>query len=166
MSLAVEALASTPTVRAVDANGLDLLSKRELEVVRSLAEGLTNREIAERMGLSQHTIKNYLFRIFDKLGVSNRIELLFMTLSQGKPAPILQGLLMDPTEGFDEATLASCQKAAEDGVVAAQLALARMYGMGRDAAQAYKWFSIAIDQITRTKNSLKKAMNAARLAEA
>ena len=63
-------------------NGFDLLSKRELEVVRSLAEGLTNREIAEKLGLSQHTVKNYLFRVFDKLGVSSRVELLFMTLSQ------------------------------------------------------------------------------------
>jgi two-component system, NarL family, nitrate/nitrite response regulator NarL len=83
LSFAVEALAASPTVRAVDANGLNLLSKRELEVVRCLAEGLTNREIAERLGLSQHTIKNYLFRVFDKLGVSSRLELLFMTLSQG-----------------------------------------------------------------------------------
>jgi len=82
MSFAVEALASFPSVCAVDANGLDLLSKREMDVVRSLAEGLTNREIAERLGLSQHTIKNYLFRVFDKLGVSNRLELLFMTLTQ------------------------------------------------------------------------------------
>ena len=82
MSYAVEALASLPNVRAVDANGLNLLSKRELEVVRCLAEGLTNREIAERLSLSQHTIKNYLFRVFDKLGVSSRLELLFMTLNQ------------------------------------------------------------------------------------
>lgn len=82
MAFAVEALASFPTVCAVGANGLDLLSKREMEVVRSLAEGLTNREIAEQLGLSQHTIKNYLFRVFDKLGVSNRLELLFMTLTQ------------------------------------------------------------------------------------
>ena len=88
MSFAVEALASSPTVRAVDANGLDLLSKREMEVVRSLAEGLTNREIAERLGLSQHTIKNYLFRVFDKLGVSSRVELLFMTLSQARSGAI------------------------------------------------------------------------------
>jgi two-component system nitrate/nitrite response regulator NarL len=82
MSYAVEALASSPVVRAVDANGLSLLSKREMDVVRSLAQGLTNREIAARLGLSQHTIKNYLFRVYDKLGVSSRLELLFMTLTQ------------------------------------------------------------------------------------
>jgi len=82
LAFAVEALASSPEVRAVDANGLSLLSKREMDVVRSLAEGLTNREIAERLGLSQHTIKNYLFRVYDKLGVSSRLELLFMTLTQ------------------------------------------------------------------------------------
>ena len=82
LTFAVEALASSPTLRAVDANGLSLLSKREMDVVRSLAEGLTNREIAERLGLSQHTIKNYLFRVYDKLGVSSRLELLFMTLTQ------------------------------------------------------------------------------------
>lgn len=89
MSYAVEALASSPVVRAVDSNGLSLLSKREMDVVRSLAEGLTNREIAERLGLSQHTIKNYLFRVYDKLGVSSRLELMFMTLTQaGAPRTI------------------------------------------------------------------------------
>src|SRR3989442_1537020 len=67
-------------VVVVSAN-LDEDPQRELEVVRRLAEGLSNREIAERLGLSQHTIKNYLFRVFDKLGVSSRLELLFMTLN-------------------------------------------------------------------------------------
>jgi DNA-binding NarL/FixJ family response regulator len=84
MSYAVEALASVPIVRAIDANGLNRLSNRELEVVRCLADGLTNREIAKRLGLSQHTIKNYLFRMFDKLGVSSRVELLVVALSQAK----------------------------------------------------------------------------------
>jgi DNA-binding NarL/FixJ family response regulator len=92
MAFAVEALASSPVVRAVDANGLSLLSKREMDVVRSLAEGLTNREIAARLGLSQHTIKNYLFRVYDKLGVSSRLELLFMTLTQAGAPQAMAGL--------------------------------------------------------------------------
>ncbi|MGC2170957.1 MAG: response regulator transcription factor [Candidatus Sulfotelmatobacter sp.] len=82
MAVLVEALASAQMPRTIGADGLELLTKREMEVVRCLVQGLTNREIAERLGLSQHTIKNYLFRVFDKLGVSNRVELLFMTLSQ------------------------------------------------------------------------------------
>jgi len=79
---ALEALSSAPTIRAINAGGLNLLSPRELQVVHYLAEGLTNREIGARLGLSRHTIKNYLLKIFDKLGVSNRVELLFLTLSQ------------------------------------------------------------------------------------
>jgi DNA-binding NarL/FixJ family response regulator len=79
---ALEALSSAPTIRATNAGGLHLLSRREMEVVHYLAEGLTNREIGARLGLSRHTIKNYLLKIFDKLGVSNRVELLFLTLSQ------------------------------------------------------------------------------------
>ena len=82
VQFALEALSSAPTIRAINAGGLNLLSRRELEVVHFLAEGLTNREIGARLGLSRHTIKNYLLKIFDKLGVSNRVELLFLTLSQ------------------------------------------------------------------------------------
>ncbi len=79
----IETLAKSPAIPALGA-GLNVLSKRENEVVRYLAQGLTNRESAERMDLSQHTIKNYLFRVFDKLGVSSRVELLFLTLSQNE----------------------------------------------------------------------------------
>src|SRR5712692_1393201 len=100
MAFAVEALATSPMVRAVDSNGLSLLSKREMDVVRSLAEGLTNREIAERLGLSQHTIKNYLFRVYDKLGVSSRLELLSMTLTQARaPQLVPHTSLENPTNG-------------------------------------------------------------------
>src|SRR5579872_2987417 len=173
MSFAVETLAASPTVRAVDANGLDLLSKREMEVVTSLAEGLTNREIAERLGLSQHTIKNYLFRVFDKLGVSSRVELLFMTLSQASPTQsLLPALLANPASGnrHDEATLAVCQKAAEQGLPTAQLALAHLYSARRagpkDLMYAYMWFLIANEQIARAKNHVNKSMTMEQLLEA
>jgi DNA-binding transcriptional regulator LsrR (DeoR family) len=48
-----------------------------------LAEGLTNREIARRLKLTEHTVKNYLFRIFDKLGVSSRVEVVLYALGGG-----------------------------------------------------------------------------------
>ena len=44
-------------------------------MVRLVLQGIVNREIADTHHLSEHAIKNYLFRIFDKLGVSNRVEL-------------------------------------------------------------------------------------------
>ena len=56
------------------------LSDQEMDVMCGAAQGLTNREIAERLGLSQHTIKDCLFRVFDRLGVSSRVELLFLLL--------------------------------------------------------------------------------------
>lgn len=59
------------------------LSAREIDVVRCVAEGLTNREIAQRLKLTEHTVKNYLFRIFDKLGVSSRVEVVLYALGKG-----------------------------------------------------------------------------------
>ena len=47
------------------------------------AKGKTNRAIANDLGLSEHTVKNYLFRAFEKLGVSNRVELLFYLTIRG-----------------------------------------------------------------------------------
>ncbi|HTS08627.1 MAG TPA: response regulator transcription factor [Candidatus Eisenbacteria bacterium] len=69
-ALAQPALPSSLTLTA------GLLSARETDVVRCVAEGLTNREIAQRLKLTEHTVKNYLSRIFDKLGVSSRVEVL------------------------------------------------------------------------------------------
>src|SRR5207302_4821861 len=64
-------------------NGSSPLSAREIDVVRCVAEGLSNREIAQRLKLTEHTVKNYLFRIFDKLGVSKRVEVVLYAYSLG-----------------------------------------------------------------------------------
>jgi DNA-binding NarL/FixJ family response regulator len=62
------------------------MTKREADVARLAAEGLSNREIAAKLGVTEHTVKNYLFRIFDKLGVSNRVELVLSCLRQEEAA--------------------------------------------------------------------------------
>jgi DNA-binding CsgD family transcriptional regulator len=175
ITLAIDALASTPVVRAVDSEGLNLLSKRELEVVRCLVQGLTNREIAEKMGLSQHTIKNYLFRIFDKLGVSSRTELLFMTLSQNN-SPEESLLHEGPRQALqhhdqhqDEATLGFLEKAAEKGIPAAQLALAQIYltrlAQPEDLVQAYMWYLVATERISRAQVMITRTLTASQIQE-
>jgi DNA-binding NarL/FixJ family response regulator len=80
----VTAFAQTPRLRVVDSTGSNLLSNREEEVMRLVAEGWGNREIARKLGLSEHTIKNYLFRVFDKLGISNRVELVLYAITNPK----------------------------------------------------------------------------------
>jgi DNA-binding NarL/FixJ family response regulator len=81
LGFVLQALADSP-VRPPGSISLSQLSVRELDVVTCLAEGLSNREIAQRLKLSRHTVKNYMFKIFDKLGVSSRVELLFYVLSR------------------------------------------------------------------------------------
>jgi len=78
----LEALSDAPTTRLVDTKGANLLSKREEDVVRCLAEGFTNSEIARELEISENTVKNYVFRIFNKLGVSSRVEVVIYASSQ------------------------------------------------------------------------------------
>jgi DNA-binding NarL/FixJ family response regulator len=80
----LEAFTHVPTLRVVNAQGNGLLTDREEQVVALVADGLTNREIAQELGLSAHTIKKYLFRVFDKLGISSRVELVLYAVSHGE----------------------------------------------------------------------------------
>jgi DNA-binding NarL/FixJ family response regulator len=71
----LEALGRAPLVKPVSLRATGLLTKREEGVVHLVAEGMTNRDISEELKLSVHTVRNYLFRIFNKVGTSNRLEL-------------------------------------------------------------------------------------------
>src|ERR1700732_724667 len=82
----VDALVQAPALRIVKGAGQNFLSKRELEIAQLVATGLSNLEVSDKLGLSRHTVKNYLFRIFENLGMSTRIELVLFILSQSKPS--------------------------------------------------------------------------------
>jgi DNA-binding NarL/FixJ family response regulator len=78
----VQALGEREPVRIVSATGAPLLTKREEQIVRMVTEGLPSSEISKSLRLSAHTVKNHLFRIYEKLGVSNRVELVLYALSK------------------------------------------------------------------------------------
>jgi two-component system, NarL family, nitrate/nitrite response regulator NarL len=69
------------------------LSTREREIVSLVAQGYKNKEMAEKMFISEQTVKNHLHNIFDKLGVSDRLELALYAIHRGlhinsDPAPL------------------------------------------------------------------------------
>jgi DNA-binding NarL/FixJ family response regulator len=75
-------------VQVVSNTGQALLTRREAEVVHLVEDGLTNRQIAVKLGLSEHTVRNNLFRIFEKLGVSTRVELALYTMRHSRLAHV------------------------------------------------------------------------------
>lgn len=81
LKFVLDAVARAPSPWVARGDGVSLLTKREEDLVRLVADGLGNREIAHKLNLSEHTIKNYMFRIFDKLGISNRVELVLYVLN-------------------------------------------------------------------------------------
>ena len=108
LSEVMEAFSQLAPLRVVNADGMRLLTKREEDVVRLLAEGMQNRDIARELRLSEHTVKNYLFHIFDKLGVSSRVELVLYAVSSTKRTPNfnLQSVVLEgePASNLEIAT--------------------------------------------------------------
>jgi len=85
----LDSVCQIPGVRVLNAGGQNLLTYREEQVVALVADGLSNRDVASELGLSEHTVKKYLFRIFDKLGISNRVELVLYAVHHGVPQTAL-----------------------------------------------------------------------------
>jgi DNA-binding NarL/FixJ family response regulator len=86
LDFVLEALLQPVPMEARATSDARPLSKREAEIARLVADGLSNRQISERLRLSEHTVKNYLFRIFEKLGVATRVELALYFLKRGQNA--------------------------------------------------------------------------------
>jgi DNA-binding NarL/FixJ family response regulator len=82
----LDSVCQTPLLQVLTSAGEKLLTSREEQVVALVADGLSNRNIANELGLSEHTVKKYLIRIFDKLGISNRVDLVLYAVHHGTPA--------------------------------------------------------------------------------
>ena len=81
MHYVIYALSSGPSVQLINSRGQVMLTPREEQTVNLVTEGLNNREIARKLNLKQNTVKKSLLRIYDKLGISNRVELVLYALS-------------------------------------------------------------------------------------
>jgi DNA-binding NarL/FixJ family response regulator len=77
----LKSLTAREPVHVLNALGIPLLTEREEQIVQLLTEGLPSSEIAAKLGVHASTVKNHLFRIYEKLGVSNRSELIFYALN-------------------------------------------------------------------------------------
>ncbi len=137
----LEAIGSTPSCDGIEAGKLNLLSKRERQVAEQAAQGHSNKEIADKLKLSEYTIKNYLYRVFEKLHISSRFELLFLLFNERSKATIGQAAEFD-VAGLDH-PIETYLKAAEDGFIAAQylVGLAHLQGVGveKNGNAAYYW---------------------------
>jgi len=81
MRYLIDALSIGPSVRLINSRGQVVLTPREEQTVNLVTEGLNNRDIARELNLKENTVKKSLLRIYDKLGVSNRVELVLYALS-------------------------------------------------------------------------------------
>jgi DNA-binding NarL/FixJ family response regulator len=68
---------------AEPAQGLSILTEREIDIIRYVAAGMNNREIANKLAYSEKTVKNYLSNIFSKLGIRDRTQAAIYGLRQG-----------------------------------------------------------------------------------
>jgi len=143
----LETVRSSPCYEAVEGK-VGMLSRREIQVAEAAAQGQTNKQIAVALRLSEHTVKNYLFRIFEKLGVSNRTELLLFLSAHHKDG------VHSPTAldaALDAAGHTNCLevylKAAEEGWVTAQFIVGLAYlegrGVEKNEHSAFYWLRMA-----------------------
>ncbi|HEX6879682.1 MAG TPA: response regulator transcription factor [Terriglobales bacterium] len=78
----IDAFKRSSAVAIVNAKGHSLLTPKQQKLVELVAEGMGNREVAQHLNVTENTVKKSLLRIFDKVGVSNRVELVLCALAR------------------------------------------------------------------------------------
>jgi two-component system nitrate/nitrite response regulator NarL len=140
----LEAMRSVPSCDGIDSDKVGMLSKREVQVAERAAEGYSNKQIADQFLLSEHTVKNYLSHVFEKLGVSNRFELLFLLLKEGNG---LSSRALGPNVSGVGNPVEVYLSAAEEGYAAAQFIVGLAYlegcGVEKNGHSAYYWLRMA-----------------------
>ena len=82
IELLLELVMRLRPLQVVRSGAKTVLTRREEEVVHLVAEGMRNEEISQQLRITEHTVRNYLCRIFEKLGLSSRVELVLYALSR------------------------------------------------------------------------------------
>jgi DNA-binding NarL/FixJ family response regulator len=147
MQFLLDSLVESPPIRLADSNGTPLLTNQEQAVVHWMTEGLSNREIAAQLGLSEHTVKNYIFRVFEKLGVSKRVEVILYALNQRAISTDGNSHRPSNTNLEDRLLFQWSGVQAKQGSTPAAFLLGQMCrdgrGTKRDSVSAYSWFMMA-----------------------
>lgn len=84
-------------VRQLQNDPINALSKRELKMLETLAKGLTNRELAQELGISTNTVKFHLSNLYEKLDVKNRAQAIAFFYANGLPGKGAFGSQADKT---------------------------------------------------------------------
>jgi len=84
MQLLLRTLRKGTPIRTRSSPGMNLLAVRETQVANLVAEGLATNEIAKKLNIMEHTVNNYVFKIYNKLGISSRVELVLYIMNRGE----------------------------------------------------------------------------------
>lgn len=98
LRLVLDAFSESAPFHVPTSAGLSL-TKRELDIATLVAAGQSNRQISRSLNISEHTVKNNLFRIFEKIGIGSRVELAVFIMNLHQYSPFRGAMPMDKLAG-------------------------------------------------------------------
>jgi DNA-binding NarL/FixJ family response regulator len=89
LSEVMKAFSHSPLIKLPSSPRAESLTARETEVMHLVIDGLSNKDVASSLGISENTVKKYLYTVFNKLGVSTRVELVLQAFHLDAKSPQL-----------------------------------------------------------------------------